>query len=62
VSFLLLELSLGKIPDTHYPYLNYPNLDPGLNVAKEVDFDYPKLIWVIQIISPFEIERNLVEA
>jgi len=53
-----LHPSLGKIPDTHYPYPNYPNPDPNYPnprypIPNSVsDFDYPKLVWVIRVISP----------
>jgi hypothetical protein len=53
-----LDLSLGKIPDTHYPYPNYPNPDPNypnpryLIPNSDSDFDYPKLVWVIWVIYP----------
>ena len=49
---------LGKLPDTHYPYPNYPDPDPNYPnlrypiLNSDSDFDYPKLVWVIQIISP----------
>jgi hypothetical protein len=44
-------VSLGKIPDTHYPYPNYPN--PRYPIPNlDSDFDYPKLVWVIRVISP----------
>jgi len=45
-------LGLGKLLDTHYPYMdpNYPNPRyPILN--SDNDFDYPKLVWVIRVIS-----------
>jgi hypothetical protein len=53
-----VQLSLGKLPDTHYPYLNYPNSNPNypnlryLILNSDSDFDYPKLVWVIRVISP----------
>jgi hypothetical protein len=52
------RLSLGKIPDTNYPYPNYPNPDPNYPnprypiLNSDSDFDYPKLVWVIRVISP----------
>jgi hypothetical protein len=52
-----LWVRLGKIPDTHYPYPNYPNPDPNYPnprypiLNSDSDFDYPKLVWVIRVIS-----------
>ena len=46
-----LQLVLGKLSDNHYPYPNYANPRyPILN--SDSDFDYPKLVWVIRVISP----------
>jgi len=45
-----------RYPFTHYP--NYPNPDPNYSnpsypiPSSDSDFDYPKLVWVIRIISP----------
>ena len=52
-----MNLSLRKLPDTNYPYPNYP--DPNSNylnprypiLNSNSDFDYPKLVWVIRVIS-----------
>ena len=52
------QVSVGKLSDTHCPYLNYPDPDPNyLNprypiLNSDTDFDYPKLVRVIQVISP----------
>jgi hypothetical protein len=57
--YSLRHLSMGKIPYTHYSYLiNYSNLDsnyPNLRyriLNSDSNFDYPKLIWLIRVISP----------
>jgi len=54
----LFIVSLGKLPHTHYLYPNYPDLNPNypnprysiLNL--DSNFDYPKLVWVIRVVSP----------
>ena len=41
----------GKLPDIYYPYPNCPNPRyPILN--SDSNFDYPKLVWVIWVVSP----------
>jgi hypothetical protein len=52
------KVGLGKLPDTHYPYLNYPDPNPNYPnprypiLNSDSDFDYPKLVRVIRVISP----------
>jgi len=54
---LYTPIGLGKLPDTHYPYPNYLDLDPNYPnprypiLNSDSDFDYPKLVWVIRVIS-----------
>jgi hypothetical protein len=45
----LWRLGLCKIPDTHYPYTNYPNLRYPIP-SSDSDCHYPKLVWVIRVI------------
>ena len=52
------ENNPGQITDTHYPYPNYPDPNPNYPnprypiLNSDSDFDYPKLVWVIRVISP----------
>jgi len=53
MDFDSMILGLDKLPDTHYPYPNYPDPDPNYPnprypiLNSDSNFDYPKLVWVI---------------
>jgi hypothetical protein len=59
-----LQVRVGKILDTQFPNLNYPNPDPKYPITiLDSDCKNPKLVWVIRVMFPgtrtTQITRNI---
>jgi hypothetical protein len=61
---VLGKVRVGKIPDTQFPYPNYPNPDPKYRITiSDSDHKNPKLVRVIRVMFPgtrtTQITRNI---